>query len=181
MRILKLIIFFFLIIGCNKTKKNIYELKPDKEYYFLKKENGDSIKIPTESYQFDYSTKKFLKISCFNSNTKKYKTKMILLNVKGEYYNYFNIKNKDSIDQSSYIFLTKHPQIIENKIDSNPINYWKKGTEIFKKESKGVYSRQLFFTGPNNYILDFGKYYFDENYRIFKIEETIGKNKITYK
>ena len=181
MRILKLIIFFSLIIGCNKTEQKIYELKPDKEYYFLKKENGDSIKIPTESYLFDYSTKKFLKISYFNSNTKKYKTKMILLNVKGEYYNYFNIMNKDSIDQNSYIFLTKHPQIIENKIDSNPINYWKKGTEIFKKESKGVYSRQLFFTGPNNYIFDFGKYYFDENYRIFKIEETIGKNKITYK
>ena len=106
---------------------------------------------------------------------------MILLNVKNEYFNYFNIKNKDSIDENSIVLLTKTPQKIENEIDPNPINYWKKGTEIFKKESEGIYSRQLFFTSPNNYILDFGKYYYDENYKIFKIEETINKVKITYK
>ena len=181
MKTVNLISIFLLIIGCKKAEKRIYELKPDKEFYFLKKENGDSLKITAEPFLLDYSQPKFLKISRFNNDKKKYETEMILLNVKNEYFNYFNIKNKDSIDENSIVFLTKTPQKIENDIDPNPINYWKKGTEIFKKESEGIYSRQLFFTSPNNYILDFGKYYYDENYKIFKIEETINKVKITYK
>jgi len=180
MKILNLITILLLIIGCEKSKKSFYELKPDKDFYFLKKENGDSLKIIAEPFLLDYSKPKFLKISRFNTDKKKYENEMILLNVKNQYFNYFNIKNKDSIDENSSVFLTKIPQKIENNIESNPLNYWKKGTEIFKKESDGTYSRQLFFTSPNNYILDFGKYYYDENYKIFKIEETINKVKITY-
>ena len=102
------------------------------------------------------------------------------MKVKQDYYNYFNLDNKDSLDRNSFVFLTKKEKIIENEIEPEPIGYWKKSTEIFKKENNGIYSRQLFFTSPNNYKLDFGKYYYDENFRVIKIVETIGNNTITY-
>ncbi len=174
------ILIIFLFMCCSKSPKDIYELRPDKSFYFLKKENGDSIKTFAEPFLLDYSKPKFLKISRYNSNSKKFELEMTLLNVKGEYYNYYNLQNKDSIDEGSFVFLTKEAKVLENIIDTNPLNYWKKGTEIFKAESNGVYSRQLYFTSPKNYILDFGKYYYDEDYKILKIVETIGRDKITY-
>jgi len=119
-------------------------------------------------------------ISRFNNPQKKFEVESILLKVKKDYYNYFNLEKKDSLDENSFVFLTKEEKIIENEIEPKPLGYWKKGTEIFKKEDNGTYSRQLFFTSPNNYKLDFGKYYYDKNFRVFKIVETIGNDTITY-
>lgn len=174
------ILIIFLFMCCSKSEDDIYELRPDKSFYFLKKENGDSIKIFAEPLLLDYSERKFLKISRYNSTSKKFEREMILLKVKDEYFNYYNLQNKDSIDEGSFVFLSKEPKVIENRIDTNPLNYWKKGTEIFKIESSGDYSRQLYFTSPKNYILDVGKYYYDEDYKIFKVVETIGRDQITY-
>ena len=180
-RSLGFLLLFLLLYNCEKSKKNIYDLKPDREYYYLLKENGDSIKIKTEPYRLNYSKPKFLIISRFNDNIKKFKVDCVLLKVKDKYYNYFNLDKKDSIDENSFVFLTKDPQIIENIIDTTGINYWKKGTEIYKMEGNGIYSRHLFFTNPTGYVLDFGKYYYDKDYKIYKIEETVQGNKITYK
>lgn len=174
------LLLFFLLQNCHKSKKYVYDLKPDKEFYHLLKENGDSIKIKAEPYRLNYSKPKFLIISRFNDNRKKFEVDYVLLRVKDKYYNYFNLDKKDSIDENSFIFLTKNPKIIENKIEDSRIN-WKKGTEIYKMERNGIYSRHLFFTDSNGYILDFGKYYYDNDYRIFKIEETVRGKKITYK
>ncbi|SEV80968.1 hypothetical protein [Kaistella antarctica] len=180
-RSLGFLLLFVLLYNCEKSKKNIYDLKPDKEYYYLLKENGDSIKIKTEPYRLNYSKPKFLIISRFNDNMKKFEVDCVLLKVKDKYYNYFNLDKKDSIDENSFVFLSKDPQIIENIIDTTGINYWKKGTEIYKMEGNGIYSRHLFFTNPTRYVLDFGKYYYDKDYKIYKIEETVRGNKITYK
>ena len=145
------------------------------------KENEDSIKITAEPYKLDYSRPKFLTISRFNSNVKKFEVESVLLNVKDTYYNYFNLHKKDSIDENSFIYLSKKPAILENPIDNLGDVHWKKATEIYKIESKGIYSRHLFFTNKKGYILDFGKFYYDKDYKIFKIEETIRGKKITYK
>ena len=177
-RIIPLFIILIFFLSCKKSDKKIYELIPDKEFYYIKKENGDSIKVYAERFKLDYSKPKFLTISRFNHSIKKFNIESILLNVDSNYYNYFNLSKKDSLDENSYVFLTKRERKIENDIEPTPISYWKKGTEIFKKEYDGVYSRQLFFTSPQNYILDFGKYYYYEDYKIFKIVETIGKDTI---
>ncbi|OWR14547.1 hypothetical protein [Chryseobacterium sp. VAUSW3] len=179
----RIFISFFtilILISCNKSEENIYELNPDKDFYFVKKENGDSMKVFAEPFRFNYSKPKYLIISRFNKNINKFEVQSVLLKVKQNYYNYFNLKKKDSLDENSFVFLTKQEKIIENEIEPKPISYWKKSTEIFKKEDNGVYSRELFFTSPNNYKLDFGTYYYDEDFRIFKIVEIVGNDTITY-
>ena len=73
------LLLLFLLFACAKSDKSIYELKPDAQFYYLLKENEDSIKITAEPYQLDYSRPKFLTISRFNSNVKKFEVESVCL------------------------------------------------------------------------------------------------------
>lgn len=186
-------IFFLSFISCEKEEKEDI-LEPNVKYVYTEPSYfGKRKKYKIGKYKVDYSEKGFIKIS-YSETDNFGKPKTILLNKNNKYYNYFDLSEKDSLSNKSYLFFSKNhsdsyrsiEKISGSDLEPPPpyVDEFNRAFEYFDDSIifKKIDNLNLMYIKDNNVRrITSAEYYYDDNFRIKKIIERFGKTTVTYK